>query len=109
MWQLYLMHFPVAFVPGCSEAVSAEMMDDVPIEATWTAMEELVSEGLVRNIGVSNFEIEDLKKVQSVAKRSPRDGSPHSSNPWATPPYPSQVQKVATLPIAVNQIETHPY
>ena len=107
------MHFPVAFVPGCSEAVSAEMMDDVPIEATWTAMEELVSEGLVRNIGVSNFEIEDLKKVQTVAKRSPRDGLPHSSDPWATlratPPHPSQVQKVATLPIAVNQIETHPY
>ena len=46
---LYLMHFPVAFVPGCTEATSADMMDDVPIEDTWLAMEKLVDEGLVRN------------------------------------------------------------
>ena len=44
-------------------------------------MEKLVDEGLVKNIGVSNFEIEDLQKVQAVA----------------------------TKPIAVNQFETHPY
>ena len=78
---LYLMHFPVAFVPGCSEAVSADQMDNVPIEDTWLAMEELVSEGLVKNIGVSNFEIDNLKKVQAVA----------------------------TKPIAMNQFETHPF
>ena len=46
---LYLMHFPVAFVPGCVEATSAEQMDDTPIEDTWRAMEALVDEGLVRS------------------------------------------------------------
>jgi len=78
---LYLIHFPVAFVPGCVEAVSADQMEDVPIEDTWKAMEALVDDGLVRNIGVSNFEIDDLERVRAVA----------------------------TKPIAVNQVETHPY
>jgi len=78
---LYLIHFPVSFQPGVVEATTKEMMDDVPIEETWTAMEDLVASGLVRNIGVSNFEIADLQRVQAVAK----------------------------LPIAVNQFETHPY
>ena len=77
---LYLIHFPVAFVPGCVEATSADQMEDVPIEETWKAMEKLVDEGLVKNIGVSNFEIDDLKAVQAVA----------------------------TKPIAMNQFETHP-
>lgn len=78
---LYLMHFPVSFIPGCVEATTAEEMEDVPIEDTWKAMEALVDEGLVANIGVSNFEIADLKKIQAVARQ----------------------------PIAMNQIETHPY
>lgn len=78
---LYLMHFPVSFVPGCVEATSADQVEDVPIEDTWKAMEGLVDEGLVRNLGVSNFEIDDLKKVQAVA----------------------------TKPVAMNQVETHPY
>lgn len=46
---LYLIHFPVAFVPGCVEATSAEQVEDVPIEDTWKAMEALVDEGLVRS------------------------------------------------------------
>jgi diketogulonate reductase-like aldo/keto reductase len=78
---MYLCHFPVAFTPGTVEASSADQVDDVPLGATWTAMEKLVDEGLVKNIGVSNFEIEDLKVVQAVA----------------------------TKPIACNQFETHPY
>ena len=78
---LYLMHFPVAFVPGCKEAVRKEQVEDIPITETWLAMEALVDEGLVKNIGVSNFEIDDLKEVQAIA----------------------------TKPIAVNQFETHPY
>jgi alcohol dehydrogenase (NADP+) len=80
---LYLIHFPVSFIPGCSEASRADQMENpqIPLADTWAAMEALVDEGLVRNIGVSNFEIEHLKEVQAVA----------------------------TKPIAVNQFETHPY
>jgi diketogulonate reductase-like aldo/keto reductase len=80
---LFLMHFPVSFKPGVAEAVSADQMEDppIPLADTWRAMEALVDEGLVRNIGVSNFEIDHLE----------------------------QIQRVATKPIAVNQFETHPY
>lgn len=78
---LYLIHFPVCFKPGVVEASSSDQIEDIPIGDTWLAMEKLVDEGLVKNIGVSNFEIADLEKVQAVA----------------------------TKPIAVNQFETHPY
>ena len=78
---LFLVHFPVAFRPDVKEATAPEEVEDIPLEATWRAMEALVDEGLVANIGVSNFEIEHLQKVQAVAKR----------------------------PIAVNQFETQPY
>jgi len=78
---LYLVHFPVSFVPGCSEATSADQVEEIPLADTWGAMEKLVEEGLVKNIGVSNFEIDDLKAVQAGA----------------------------SVPIACNQYETHPY
>ncbi|KAL6079677.1 Aldo-keto reductase family 4 member C10 [Balamuthia mandrillaris] len=78
---LYLIHFPVSFQHGIKEAVSAEQVIQVPLAETWKAMEGLVEEGLVRSIGVSNFEEEHLEEVF----------------------------KVCSIPPAVNQYETHPY
>lgn len=46
------MHWPVAFQPGRSREIELEKVD---ILETWWAMEELVREGLVRQIGISNF------------------------------------------------------
>jgi len=78
---LFLIHFPVSFVPGCTEASSADQVENVLLADTWKAMESLVQEGLVRNIGVSNFEIPELEEVKAAA----------------------------TMPISCNQFETHPY
>ena len=78
---LFLIHFPVSFIPGCSEATEKHMVEEVPLKDTWAQMEALVDEGLVKNIGVSNFEIENIKEIQAVAKK----------------------------PIAANQFETQPF
>lgn len=68
---LYLVHFPVSFVHGVKDPTSATQMAHVPIEDTWAAMESLVEEGLVRHIGVSNFEVDDLERVQRSASVMP--------------------------------------
>jgi diketogulonate reductase-like aldo/keto reductase len=62
---LYLIHWP-------ERAHTAE---------TWRAFEQLLAEGKVRSIGVSNFTVADLKQLAETAR---------------TPP-------------AVNQVEFHPY
>ena len=90
---LYLIHFPVSlrFIPfekayphGFSENINGEekmFEDEVSIAETWAAMEELVKEGLVKNIGVSNFNIGLCRELMYSAKIKP----------------------------AVNQVELHPY
>lgn len=81
---LYLIHFPISqkFVPFETryppewfydpEAHDRRIEEDlVPIKETWEAMEMLVSEGLVRNIGVANFGVSLLRDMLSYAKIKP--------------------------------------
>jgi alcohol dehydrogenase (NADP+) len=84
---LFLIHWPVAFcpstgfnaIPDCPTKIFS--LDDAPLEQTWKAMEELVKQGLVKNIGVSNFSV---TKLQHLLKH------------------------VSIKPV-VNQVECHPY
>ena len=81
---LYLIHWPVALKPGTSFPSDSDDFltpEQAPIASTWSAMEKLVDEGLLRNIGVSNFNIKKIEDLLKVAKK----------------------------PIANNQIELHPY
>lgn len=91
---LYLIHFPIAlkYVPFDQqyppewifdpEADQPRMeLDRVPISETWNAMEQLVRDGLVRNIGVCNFNCALLRDLMSYAE----------------------------IPPAVLQVEMHPY
>jgi alcohol dehydrogenase (NADP+) len=81
---LFLMHWPVALKKGASFPLSAEKMislDDLPLEATWGAMESLVDKGLCRHIGVSNVSLPKLKSLVAAAKLKPE----------------------------MNQVELHPY
>lgn len=91
---LYLIHFPIAqrfvsfderypagwFFDPNADTPQMEM-ERVPILETWQAMEELVGEGLVREIGVCNFGTSLLRDLMASSE---------------TPP-------------AVLQVESHPY
>ncbi|CAL5378337.1 unnamed protein product [Camellia sinensis] len=86
---LYLVHFPVAAPHtgvGKTKSVLGEdgVLDidtTISLETTWHAMEDLVSMGLVRHIGISNCGILLTRDCLAYAKVKP----------------------------AVNQIELHPY
>ena len=91
---LYLIHWPVAFnfvpIPE-GRGWPNEDIDDsdgganidptVTVRETWSAMEELIDKGLVRNIGVSNFPVALLHELLADCR----------------------------IPPAVNQVELHPY
>ncbi|KAM9391685.1 aldo-keto reductase family 1 member A1-A [Pholidichthys leucotaenia] len=82
---LYLMHWPMAFQRG------KELMprnddgsicySDTHYEDTWKAMECLVDKGLVKAIGLSNFNARQIDDIISMANHRP----------------------------VVNQVECHPY
>lgn len=91
---LYMIHFPIAlkFVPF-EQRYPPEWIHDpsaadpkmefasVPIGETWAAMEQLVQDGLVKNIGVCNFNTALLRDLLALAH----------------------------IPPAVLQVELHPY
>ncbi|XP_073102807.1 NADP-dependent D-sorbitol-6-phosphate dehydrogenase isoform X2 [Elaeis guineensis] len=86
---LYLVHFPIAIKhTGVGTTTSAldengvlDIDTTISLETTWHAMEDLVSMGLVRSIGISNYDIFLTRDCLAYSKIKP----------------------------AVNQIETHPY
>lgn len=91
---LYLIHFPISlrFVPFDTRYPAGWFFDPnspspcleydpVSIIDTWRAMEDLVTKGLVRNIGVSNFGVSIIRELLTQANIRP----------------------------AVLQIESHPY
>lgn len=82
---LYLIHFPISlkfvpfeqrYPPGWNYSDTPQQQPDmiedlVPMFETWKAMEELVAEGLVRNIGVCNVGTSVLRDIMSYAKVKP--------------------------------------
>ncbi|OEK06510.1 aldo/keto reductase [Roseivirga misakiensis] len=67
---LYLIHWPIAHQPGVvfsEDASGFAPIEDYPIADTWKAMEALVEKGLVKHIGVSNFNVVKLQKLMETA------------------------------------------
>ncbi|MFY0625911.1 MAG: aldo/keto reductase [Reichenbachiella sp.] len=80
---LYLIHWPVAQKRDVLFPLKKEdliSLKKIPLEETWQGMEECVMTGFTRNIGVANFSVKKLKKVN----------------------------KTANIKIAMNQVELHP-
>jgi alcohol dehydrogenase (NADP+) len=81
---LFLIHWPVAYKKEFSSANKAEdfiPLSELPLIETWRGMEQAVKEGLVKNIGVSNFSQKKLDNLLLNAKIKP----------------------------CMNQVECHPY
>ena len=81
---LYLIHWPVAFKPEVifpEDASGVLSLSEVPLIETWQGMEQAVNQGLVKNIGVSNFSIKKIDNIISNCSIKP----------------------------AMNQVECHPY
>lgn len=83
---LYLIHWPHAYRRGGSNFPLQEngipfFDEDVTILQCWGAMEKLVEQGLVKSIGVSNFNTNQLREVLDNGKIKP----------------------------VTNQVERHPY
>jgi len=83
---LYLVHWPVAFERGDvpfpkNEDGTVRYDTTIPPIETWLAMEKLLAKGLVKSIGVSNFNSEQIADV---------------------------LAKGSVVPVT-NQVECHPY
>ncbi|CDS11231.1 hypothetical protein LRAMOSA03494 [Lichtheimia ramosa] len=91
----YLIHWPVCFAPEGKPEDTPNVptqeylfpkkdgkvaIEEIDFAATWKAMEELVDEGLVKHIGVSNFDIPRIEYILKNCRIRP----------------------------AVNQVELHP-
>jgi alcohol dehydrogenase (NADP+) len=74
---LYLVHWPVAWTHNGADELfpvnAAGGADEqvVPLEVTWAAMEQLVDQGLVKSIGVSNFNEKQLRSLLPQCRIKP--------------------------------------
>ncbi|XP_065335513.1 aldo-keto reductase family 1 member B1-like [Cloeon dipterum] len=82
---LYLIHWPLGYKDGLERFPTDEngkmIFSDADFVDTWPEMEKLVEMGLVRSIGLSNFNSQQIDRILKIAKIKP----------------------------VVNQVECHPY
>ena len=90
---LFLIHWPFAFVdqvniktfvflnstkkivlfedPRSTNECSIEIDDSIDFIETWKAMELLVDDGLVKSLGLSNFNEEQIQRILNICKHKP--------------------------------------
>lgn len=73
---LYLMHWPMGYAENLGESIPKDkdgnrLYSDVHYLETYKAMEELIKEGKVKNLGVSNFNISQIQDILSNCEIKP--------------------------------------
>uniref|UniRef100_A0ACB8F4G3 Alcohol dehydrogenase [NADP(+)] n=1 Tax=Sphaerodactylus townsendi TaxID=933632 RepID=A0ACB8F4G3_9SAUR len=93
---LYLMHWPHAFKRGDNlfpkNPDGTMRYDYIHYKETWKAMEKLVAKGLVKSIGLSNFNSHQIDDVISIASVKP-----------------AVLQVGVQIDYRISQVECHPY
>ncbi|XP_018426631.1 PREDICTED: aldo-keto reductase family 1 member C1 homolog [Nanorana parkeri] len=68
---LFIIHFPISLQPGDDlfpvDENGVSLVDDVDLRQTWEAMEQCKDAGLVKSIGVSNFNRQQLEMILNKA------------------------------------------
>jgi diketogulonate reductase-like aldo/keto reductase len=62
---MYLVHWPFG------EVKNNKLVNQIPLHKTWPKLEELYDEGVVKSIGVSNFNVQALLDLLSYARIKP--------------------------------------
>lgn len=74
---LYLIHWPFGYAEDMNDATPTDkatgklIPSDIHYTETYQAMEELVDQGKLKSIGISNFNIEQMKEVLRIARIKP--------------------------------------
>ncbi|XP_033751241.1 1,5-anhydro-D-fructose reductase-like isoform X2 [Pecten maximus] len=72
---LYLIHWPMGLQEGGEFLPKDEdgtvLFSDVDFVETWKALEDCVDEGLVRDIGLSNFNSQQISQILDIARIRP--------------------------------------
>ena len=71
---LFMIHWPIVFRHDIQRPESGAdfvSLDEIPLNATWAAMEACVDSGLCRNIGVCNFSVKKLNTLLSDCRIRP--------------------------------------
>ncbi|XP_047326290.1 D-galacturonate reductase-like [Impatiens glandulifera] len=71
---LYLIHWPLGLTREALDLtppLPREMIVPLDMKSVWEAMEETVKLGLARSIGVSNFSIDKLRQILTIASIPP--------------------------------------
>ncbi|KAL7063008.1 hypothetical protein AAHC03_0110 [Spirometra sp. Aus1] len=73
---LYLIHWPVAYAYEGGEfekdLTKPQSVDTTSLEDTWREMEKLVDAGLVRSIGLSNFNRSQIQRILKICRIRPQ-------------------------------------
>jgi diketogulonate reductase-like aldo/keto reductase len=79
---LVLMHFPKTLPYMATECSKLGLSQQECRAETWKGLSELRQEGILRNVGVSNFGVKHLQEIESL-KLAPIAVHQFQYNPWA--------------------------